>query len=163
MVRRDNVEEPLFTDREVFHMRDVKQLVIGLDQVRLFTGLFLLGFVVTSLVVERRRGLVLVGDWLAFGGGLTVGLLLLTGFALLVGFDQLFLLFHLISFRNDLWVLDPAEHNLIRLFPEPFWFSAALLLAAFTLAQGILALFIGLAATRAGQNPRQNGNPSAVG
>lgn len=160
-VRRDTVDQPLFTEREVLHMRDVKHLVLGLDRVRLFTGLFLLGFVVASLVAQRRSGLVLIGDWLAFGGALTAGLLLVTGFALALGFDQLFILFHLISFRNDFWVLDPAQHNLIRLFPEPFWFSAALLLAAFTLAQGILALFIGLAATRVGQGPRLSGSRTA--
>ena len=149
-VRRGETEYPLFTEREILHLRDVKGLVVGLDRVGLLTGLLLLGFVGASLLGERRAGLVLIGDWLALGGALTLGLFLVGGLALLVGFDRLFLLFHLVSFRNDLWVLDPAEHNLIRLFPEPFWFSAALMLAAFTTAQGILALFLGLLLGRAG-------------
>ncbi len=161
-VRRGDASHPLFTEREILHMRDVKQLVLGLDRVRLFTGLFLLGFIGVSLVTGRRQGLVVLGDWLAFGGALTVGLLLLTGLGLAVAFDQLFILFHLISFRNDLWVLDPAQHNLIRLFPEPFWFSAALMLAAFSLAQGAVAMFVGLLLTRAGYGRAQAGSPSAA-
>ncbi len=149
-VRRGEAEYPLLTEREILHLRDVKGLVLGLDRVRLLAGLLLLGFVGASLLGERRAGLVLIGDWLALGGALTLGLFLVGGLALLVGFDRLFLLFHLVSFRNDLWVLDPAQHNLIRLFPEPFWFAAALMLAAFTTAQGILALFLGLLLGRAG-------------
>lgn len=158
-VRRGGSSPPLFTEREVLHLRDVKQLVLGLDRVRLLTGLVLLGFVAVSLAAGRREGLVFVGDWLAFGGALTVGLLLLFGLGSAVAFDRLFILFHLISFRNDLWVLDPAQHNLIRLFPEPFWFAAALALAAFTLAQGVLALFVGLLVGRAADRPVQAGRP----
>ncbi len=153
-VRREGTDQPLFTEREILHMRDVKDLVLGLDRVRLFSGLLLLGFVIASLLTERREGLVFIGDGLALGGALTLGLFVLGGLALLVGFDRLFLLFHLVSFRNDLWQLDPAQHNLIRLFPEPFWFSAALMVAAFTTAQGLLALFLGLLLARAGARPQ---------
>lgn len=153
-VRRGVTDQPLFTEREILHMRDVKELVLGFDRVRLISGLLLLGFVGASLLGARREGLVFIGDGLALGGALTLGLFILGGLALLVGFDRLFLLFHLVSFRNNLWQLDPAQHNLIRLFPEPFWFSAALMLAAFTTAQGMLALFLGLLLVRAGIRPQ---------
>ncbi|MDD2471668.1 MAG: DUF1461 domain-containing protein, partial [Dehalococcoidales bacterium] len=38
----------------------------------------------------------------------------------------------LISFSNDLWLLDPAKDYLIMMFPQGFWADAALLVAALT-------------------------------
>jgi integral membrane protein (TIGR01906 family) len=43
------------------------------------------------------------------------------------GFEQFFILFHLVSFSNQYWMLDPARDYLIRLFPEGFFYDAALL------------------------------------
>jgi len=39
---------------------------------------------------------------------------------LFVPFDKLFINFHLILFRNDLWLLNPETDRLIVLLPEDF-------------------------------------------
>ena len=55
--------------------------------------------------------------------------MLLVGLGSLVGFDRLFLAFHLISFSNDLWQLDPSRDYLIAMFPQGFFLDATLLIA----------------------------------
>ena len=60
------------------------------------------------------------------------------GFAL-VGFDTLFLLFHRISFANDLWQLNPRTDYLLIMFPLGFWLDATMRVAL-TAAAGAVAL-----------------------
>jgi integral membrane protein (TIGR01906 family) len=52
--------------------------------------------------------------------------MLALGLGMLLGFDQLFLQFHLISFTNEFWQLDPSKDYLIMLFPQGFWYDATL-------------------------------------
>jgi len=67
-------------------------------------------------------------------------LMLALGLGTMLGFDQLFLKFHLISFTNKLWQLDPAKDYLIMLFPQGFFYDAALFCA---LATAGLAIILG--------------------
>ena len=61
--------------------------------------------------------------------------MLLVGLGTLVGFDRLFLAFHLISFSNDLWQLDPRRDYLIAMFPQGFFLDATLLIALAIIVQ----------------------------
>ena len=45
------------------------------------------------------------------------------GLVFSLGFDYWFDVFHFLSFDNDLWLLDPARHNLIKMFPQAFFFN----------------------------------------
>ncbi len=136
------IERELFNRREVLHMVDVKRLVRGVYIVAAVTGTFLLLTTVAGVTLLRRRlAPVLAFAW-ALGGGATLALLLLVGLLALVGFDRLFLLFHQISFRNDLWQLDPRSDFLLMLFPQEFWFYATMRVAATSALGGLLALGI---------------------
>ena len=42
---------------------------------------------------------------------------------ILINFEDSFAKFHLISFNNDLWLLNPLEDNLINLFPLQFFYD----------------------------------------
>ena len=60
-------------------------------------------------------------------------------------FDGLFLTFHRLAFRNDLWLLNPRTDLLIRLMPEDLFIDLGLKgLAAFVpgLALLLIAMFI---------------------
>lgn len=61
----------------------------------------------------------------------------------LTDFDGLFVLFHQLSFANDLWLLDPRTDLLIRLMPIHFFIHYAALLCGTWLAA--LLLMAGLA------------------
>ena len=144
MVTQRGVVRPLFSEREVLHLVDVKALV------RLFVRLQELALValvlLAGLALWRARGAALpaIGAVLGWGSALTLALLAGLVVLALVDFDQLFLQFHLLSFReNDFWLLDPRQHNLIALFPPPFWFDATLLLALVIGLQALIVAVVG--------------------
>jgi integral membrane protein (TIGR01906 family) len=75
---------------------------------------------------------------LLFGGSLTLVLMLALGLVIIFNFDQFFLKFHLLSFANDFWMLDPTKDYLIMLFPQGFWYDAALCCVIATVAGAII-------------------------
>ena len=56
----------------------------------------------------------------------TAALLATAAVGVLIGFDDLFRQFHLLSFANDFWLLDPRTDHLIQMFPQGFWFDVTL-------------------------------------
>jgi len=123
VVREDEVFE-LFYQQEVAHLRDVKGLFWLNYWLLLGTLVYALIFSAISLLRHQRRRLA----WGAVGGSsLTLFLMLALGLGTLLGFDRLFWQFHLISFSNELWRLDPTKDYLIMLFPQAFWYEATLL------------------------------------
>ena len=140
-------EQALFNQREVQHMRDVKRLIWGVYAVGAAAGLYLAALTGLGL---RRHGRGFLSRLAALGlrgGLLTVGLVLAVGLFSLLGFTTLFRWFHLISFANDLWQLDPATDYLVVLFPLGFWFDATLLVVALTTA-GALVVALSAVACR---------------
>ena len=132
-------ERVLFNEREVQHMVDVKGLVRGVGFWQRVTFFYIVGMAVAGLLLlGRRRILGLLAKGLLGGSVLTIGILAALGVASLAGFDALFNRFHLISFSNDLWRLDPSSDYLIRIFPEGFFLDATLIVAALTLGQAAL-------------------------
>ena len=138
VVEKEWGREPLFGPKEAGHMVDVQTLVWQVFTAQtVLAGLFGLGVVAT--VVEQARGrLRRLARRLVAGGAFTllifVGLLV----AALLDFQTLFVDFHLLSFTNLGWILDPRTDYLIRLFPFGFWYNAALTLVGRTIVQGAL-------------------------
>ena len=140
IVIKDGQPLDLFNQREILHLRDVKGL-IWLDYwVLLGTLIYILTYSSFTLLYKRTGYWQQLRRSTVWGSGLTIGLMLALGLATLLGFDQLFYQFHLFSFANELWMLDPATDYLIMLFPRGFWFDAALFCA---LATAVMALILG--------------------
>jgi len=137
-VIKDGQPFTIFNQKEVAHLKDVKGL-IQLDYwVLLGAGIYVVVFVTVSLswlTRECRRKLAVST---ISGSGLTLGLMLLLGLLALLDFDRFFLQFHLISFTNDLWQLDPTKDYLIMLFPQGFWYDVTLFFAVLTLVLAII-------------------------
>ncbi|GAI46409.1 unnamed protein product, partial [marine sediment metagenome] len=130
----------LFNQREVIHLRDVKGL-IRLDYwVLLGTLIYTLGYAGVSLFWRRGRYWRRLAWGVINGSGITLALMLALGLGALLDFDQLFLQFHLLSFSNEFWQLDPTRDYLIMLFPGGFWYDAAIFCA---LATAGLAIVLG--------------------
>jgi integral membrane protein (TIGR01906 family) len=133
----DGKSVPLFTEREVLHMADVKQLVQRVYRLQEGCLLFLflwitLGFFIQgSDFIPRMQRLLLQASVLAM---VIVGV---AGFAAMVAFQPLFLLFHRFSFANNLWILDPETSFLLRMFPQQFWVEATVLIGASTIAEAL--------------------------
>ena len=139
-VVKDGKPFELFNQWEVIHLRDVKGL-IQLDYwVLLGTLIYTLGYTGISLLWRRKKYWRQLARGVVGGSGITLGLVLALGLGVLLNFDQLFLRFHLISFTNELWQLDPAKDYLIMLFPQGFFYNAAIFCA---LAAAIGAVVLG--------------------
>ncbi len=135
-VNKDNSPLELFNEREVIHLRDVKGL-IWLDYWALLgTLLYALAYAGINLFLNKNWRKLAWG--LVGGSGLTLGLILLLGLGMLLNFNRLFLLFHLISFSNEFWMLDPTRDYLIMLFPGGFWYDAAMFCALATLGLAVI-------------------------
>ena len=144
-VVQNGVLRSIYNQREVLHMKDVKGLVKGVYRVQLVAGAYLAVFALVGLVMARRRFLRSLGWLLSAGGAATLGLVALVGLGALVGFQQLFLAFHLVSFSNDLWQLDPSRDYLIAMFPESFFLDATLWIVGSTVAEAMLLAAVPIA------------------
>ena len=125
---------PVLNEREQAHMRDVRTV---------FAGLYVLAAIgaVVLVLASRRRDR--AATWGAVRGGalgLTVGVVVLGGIALLA-FDQLFEAFHEVFFPAGSYTFDPATDRLVQLFPFQFWQETAIVVGVV-----IVAIALGVAA-----------------
>jgi integral membrane protein (TIGR01906 family) len=118
----------IYNEKELAHLTDVKNLVRLDGYVQMF--------VLAAMIICRWRTIV---RSLFFGAVLTLVLAVILALWTLFGFDQLFILFHRLSFTNMLWILDPATDYLIMMFPGEFFYDATLLAFA-TVIVGAVAI-----------------------
>jgi integral membrane protein (TIGR01906 family) len=118
---KDGKPFQLFNQKEIAHLKDVKDLFWLDYKVFGVTFVYALLYAV-AMLFWRREKQQLARDAL-YGGGLTLFLMALAGIGAMVDFDWLFRQFHLLSFANDFWLLDPTKDYLIMLFPGGFWFD----------------------------------------
>jgi integral membrane protein (TIGR01906 family) len=110
---------------------------------RVFQSRFIAAMaLVLGIAAIAAGGLTSTGPALAragiVGGGITILLIGLLALGSMVDFEALFLQFHYLSFSNSLWLLDPATDRLIQLFPEGFFYDAALRIGLQTVGEGII-------------------------
>ncbi len=129
----------LFNDKELIHLQDVRGLV-HLNNLVQVSSLAAVVICVSVLALLFKQGWPVLVQGALAGSALTLGLMLVLALWCWLGFDQLFYLFHIASFRNEYWMLDPAEDYLIKLFPEGFFYDAALLVFGAVLAVSMLVI-----------------------
>jgi integral membrane protein (TIGR01906 family) len=136
--------QPVLDDTERSHMRDVGGVVRGL----ILADAVALAIIVVAgrrLRSERfRRGRAMVAAAAGIG---TAAVLLGVFFA--VAFDTAFAAFHAIFFAAGTWQFGP-DSNLLRFFPEPFWYEIALVAGATILAGSLLVAVLGARDLRRG-------------
>jgi integral membrane protein (TIGR01906 family) len=116
--------EVLFNDREQQHLADVRDLLNLTLRVQ-EASLAYLALAATLLVLVRRgAGARSLARWVTAGSVFTLALFALIGILAIGDFSAFWTQFHLLSFSNDLWLLDPRTDYMIRLYPITFWFQA---------------------------------------
>jgi integral membrane protein (TIGR01906 family) len=130
---------PLYNERELEHMEDVKELT----KTVLNVWLLLLAALVFIAGAAWRLGYgAMFAGWLSRGGKLTVGLIVALLVIIALSFDALFTGFHRVFFEGDTWLFLYSD-TLIRLFPMRFWQDVFIALGVLTLGGGA-ALWLGL-------------------
>jgi integral membrane protein (TIGR01906 family) len=138
-VRVNGTDRLLYNEKELAHMDDVRGIITTFKALQTVAILSLLAagaFVFAALGVRKLLRGILAGTIA------TVSLVGLLAAWALVDFYSLFYLFHLVSFSNELWLLDPTRDYLIMMFTESFFYDAAMMVTATIMAEAIL---IGLA------------------
>lgn len=139
--------ETLYTVRELQHMRDVQTVTQVAYALAILGGILAAAAVVVMVRIPAAR------ESLVFGlrnGALLTLLLLFTIVILVVGsWDFFFTTFHQIFFASGTWVFYTSD-TLIRLFPEQFWFDAAITIGvlAALISIGVLAITSRVRVTR---------------
>ena len=127
----NGISEPLFTEREALHFRDVRDLLQRTYFVQTVATVVVLGALIAAIVAATRgrpdlaaivfRRIRQTAVWTV------VAIIGIGLFAALGGFNFLFLQFHLLSFSNDLWQ-GTATDRMIQLFPQMFFLQGTLLI-----------------------------------
>ncbi len=135
-------EVSLFDEREILHMIDVKDLMRYVAAVSVWTGIVLAICAVVGLTIRRREFFASLSRWLRWCA-LVWGILIAAVVVIaIIDFTWIFTQFHLLSFTNDLWQLDPFRHYLLLLFPERFFLEATLFIALLTVIE-FIGLYVG--------------------
>jgi integral membrane protein (TIGR01906 family) len=129
-VKKDGKDFTLFNERETQHLKDVKDLFVLGYHIAAGALAICLACIAVLLILWRDRRE--IGKALLQGGILTLSIMAILAIVMVVDFDNFFYRFHLLSFANDLWLLDPTKDYLLMMFPQGFWFDAALTCAIVT-------------------------------
>jgi integral membrane protein (TIGR01906 family) len=130
--------EPIYNDRELSHMADVKAVVTGMRIGLAAAVLALLAIEVVAVRGGWRQGLLAA---YRRGGWAVIGLIAAILLFVLMAFDQLFTWFHKLFFQSGTWQFYTSD-TLIRLFPIRFWQDAFIFVGVLSLAFGGLLIWL---------------------
>ncbi|MGC2874166.1 TIGR01906 family membrane protein [Ihubacter sp. rT4E-8] len=132
----EGIETTFFNQREIDHMKDVKDLFVGALKLRRICLILCAAAVCLIWKLGRMWRLPKI---LCAGVGIVLGIAVAMAVVISTDFTKWFTVFHHIFFDNDLWILNPATDRLINIVPEPFFIDTALNIAViFALSLGVL-------------------------
>ncbi len=122
-----------YTPQELSHLADVKQVMQWVD-----TTFILLLLATLALLYHSKA------EWKKFvrwGGMTTVALVSLIILSLLLSFNTVFTLFHLLFFPQGNWIF-PADSLLIQTFPLAFFVRMGMIIFGVALGMGMLLILV---------------------
>lgn len=131
----DDASLALFSENEMLHLSDVRNIVDTLKAVRWIGGGLCLCLIAAAwfMAQKKKDSRIMQDIWQGFAHA---SILLFTiaaalGIWALIDFESLFWNFHLVAFSNDLWLMDPSTDLMVALMPESFfmWYGGEMLKA----------------------------------
>jgi integral membrane protein (TIGR01906 family) len=139
----NGIEKNLFNSKEIRHMIDVKNLILNIKLFNylLWTTVIVILLIKISLSKDKILNTfrVIAKSYFIYSVSILISALIL----LALSFRWIFYFFHIISFNNNLWILDPRTDYLIKIFEEVFFMDAAILIGILTLSYSII-IFLSL-------------------
>lgn len=126
--------QPAFNQREIDHMRDVRQVF---QQSRVVFWVALAVLVGGGALLNWRYGRYRMTRTLVASAIGTLSLALALALYIVVNFNSFFTRFHQVFFESGTWRFS-SDDTLIRLFPADLWFDAAIFIAGLTAVQLLL-------------------------
>ena len=137
----NNIEEPLYSEKEILHMIDVKHLMKSVYFISIFSTIGLLCIIFLILIIMRKESYKILSTSTKYSMILFGSIVLFFLLASSINFSWIFTQFHLLSFSNDLWILDPRKDKLIMMFPQRFFLETTLLIGLFTIVEYLIIWF----------------------
>lgn len=128
---------PVFTEGEVAHMADVKQVMM----VTMIAGLVAAIVCVVAMIMLYRMRKGAIARALFAGAVWFTAVVIILAIVAVLGWEAFFAGFHQLFFADGTWTFATSD-SLIRLYPGPFWVDAAAWVAGLTLATMIVILVI---------------------
>ncbi len=132
------IKKKLFNSKEIRHMIDVKNLILNIKffNYLLWTTVLIILLIKISLSKDKILNTfrVIAKSYFIY----SVSILISTLILLALSFRWIFYFFHIISFNNNLWILDPRTDYLIKIFEEIFFMDAAIFIGILTLFSSII-------------------------
>lgn len=118
IIEENGNEIDLYSTQDKEHMLDVKNLYYGMYYTLVTTAVLI--FITLIVLFFKRKevnvfGLTLLINQVSMYTLIFVGIIALFAF---INFDQFWVMFHKVFFRNDLWLMNPNQDALVNLFPE---------------------------------------------
>lgn len=127
----------MFNERERQHMYDVQVVTQNTYRLGLLTGI--ISLIAALYLIKIERSLLITA--LRNGSLLTLSTIFTIILLSLTAWDVFFTGFHQIFFEGDSWLFRYSD-TLIRLFPEQFWFDAALTIGILVTLSAIVILAV---------------------
>ena len=134
----NGIEKKLFNSKEIHHMIDVKNLILNIKffNYLLWTTVIVILLIKISLSKDKILNSlrIIAKSYFIY----SVSILISTLILIALSFRWIFYFFHIISFNNNLWILDPRTDYLIKIFEEVFFMDAAIFIGILTLFSSII-------------------------
>lgn len=115
-----NLDAQFFNQKEISHMRDVKNIFFKLKLISI-AAIFLLVIILGEMAWKKKINKNKLFKILVaiLSGEVLIGAILAA--IIFLNFEKSFVVFHQILFSNNNWLLNPATDNLIRMYPQDFF------------------------------------------
>ena len=129
---------PLYNDRELSHMDDVKILVQQGLRVWEITGLL---FILAILFLVITKDYISLKMGFRNGGFFTMGIIAAILLSVAIDFNTLFTWFHKLFFIRESWIFYYSD-TFIRLFPIRFWMDCFIYIGVLSLVLAVIAILL---------------------
>ena len=134
----DELRLPHFSlsDNAMQHFREARTLFLIFGY-----GIFVFGILSAVMILIARRKSLGV-SYLGFAAVLAIMLPATLGVFAALAWDRFFVLFHELSFGNDLWLFDPAVDPVINVLPDQFFFHEAMAIFGLVILGGVICAIL---------------------
>ena len=123
-----------FSEREVIHLADVKNLIKFFYRIQEATLLYVILYITLGFLLRKKHWWVRLRKGLFWGSCLTLIIFAAVGIALAADFDGLFTRFHEVSFNNLYWLMHPSD-LIAKMYPDEFFFVASIYVVIATVVE----------------------------
>ena len=141
-VYQNGVLRSIYSEKEISHMKDVKFLIKGVYSFAIISLTIMLMTMIWGIALNPNQFIATLVKLLASYAKYILITALILSVLCLLAFQQLFLIFHQISFANDLWILDPSKDYLIIMFPQNFFLEATLFIGMLILIECLILILL---------------------